>query len=217
MSQFPLHALSQHTPSLQKPDRHCVAAVHATPCSFLAEQYVPLQYVLLGQPLVQVMGQSASEPLHTTPMPQAGEPALPDAAGEQVPGAPGSLHTSQLPLHALSQHTPSAQKPVEHCTLAVHASPEPLKGMQAPLPQKCPGAHCCAVVHVVGHAPLTPSHAYAPQAVTCVDSGTGLQTPAVPTLSQRSHAPAHARSQHTPCAQEPDTQSLPLVHAPPCP
>ena len=39
-------------------------------------------------------------------------------------------------------------------------------------------------------------------------SATAMQNPAVVVRLQAMHAPVHAFSQHTPCAQKPDWQSL---------
>jgi hypothetical protein len=158
-SHAPAHAVLQHTPSTQLPDWHSVAPPHTTPLTFFAEQYVPLQYVPVGQPLLQRMGQSTSEPLHVTAMPHAGEPGSPDGAGRHAPPWPIRLQRSQLPLHGPSQHTPSAQKPDWHWLDAVHATPCIRSASHRPLSQKRPAAHCRDVVHDVGQLPLTPSHA----------------------------------------------------------
>ena len=49
------------------------------------------------------------------------------ATGSHVPSAPlpffAVVHASHAPAHALSQQTPSAQKPVAHCRPSVHALP----------------------------------------------------------------------------------------------
>jgi hypothetical protein len=45
---------------------------------------------------------------------------VPAGLAEQVPTAPGELQTPHPPLQALSQQTPSAQKPVAHCAFDVH-------------------------------------------------------------------------------------------------
>ena len=50
--------------------------------------------------------------------------AMPAGIGEQVPSRPARLHALQLPWHAVSQHTPSAQvRPVRHAPPAPHGSP----------------------------------------------------------------------------------------------
>ena len=115
--------------------------------------------MLLGQPLAQVMGQSASVPLHTTAPPHAGLPGSLAGAGEQVPLLALRLQRSQLPLHAPLQHTPSAQKPLAHSALEPHEVPGVFNKAQVPLSQKRPVVQCRDVVQVVRHAPLMPSQA----------------------------------------------------------
>ena len=136
-----------------------MAAPQLTPLTFFAEQYVPLQKVFEGQPLEQRMGQSASVPLQTTEPPHAGLPGSEAGAGRQVPRVPERLQRSQLPLQGESQHTPSAQKVDRHSALEPQAVPAVFSGTHRPLSQKRPEEHCREVVHVVGHEPLTPSHA----------------------------------------------------------
>ena len=120
---------------------------------------MPLQKVFTGHPLVQRIGQSASVPLQTMAPPQAGLPGSFTGAGVQVPVVGPRLQRSQLPLHAWLQHTPSAQKPDWHSELEPQVVPCTLSVTQFPLLQKRPEAHCREVVQVVGHEPLTPSHA----------------------------------------------------------
>jgi hypothetical protein len=68
-------------------------------------------------------------PLHTPsqPVPSPGhagrEPTGLPVTGVQVPGAVGRLHASHWLAQALLQHTPSAQKPVRHCTSALQVAP----------------------------------------------------------------------------------------------
>jgi hypothetical protein len=153
------------------------------------------------------MGQSGSVPLHTTAPPQAGLPGSFAGAGVQAPPVPWRLQRSQLPEQALLQQLPSAQKPDWHCELAVHATPWARRASQRPLSQKRPATQLRVELHEVGHAPLTPSQAYAPHWVTAVASASGVHRPQVPTALQVSHAPPHAALQHTPPTQKPDEQS----------
>jgi hypothetical protein len=65
--------------------------------------------------------------------------SLPAVMGPQVPSAPLPFFTvvqaTQVPLHALLQQTPSAQKPVVHWLFAVHG-PAPVTFLvQTPPPQ----------------------------------------------------------------------------------
>ncbi len=105
------------------------------------------------------MGQSLKVPLHTTAPPQAGLPGSPEPAGLQVPALPLRSQRSQLPLQAWLQQTPSAQKFDWHSALEPQLAPVTLSATQLPLRQKRPEAHWREVVQVVGHEPLTPSHA----------------------------------------------------------
>lgn len=106
------------------------------------------------------MGQSGSVPLQTTLGGHTGLPGSLAGAGLQVPLRLGRLQRSQLPVQALVQHTPSAQKVELHSTLDWQAAPSCLRAAHWPLPlQYRPWAHCRGVVQVVGHCPVTPSQA----------------------------------------------------------
>lgn len=166
----------------------------------------------IGQPLVQRMGQSASVPLQTTVVPQAGVPGSFAGAGEQLPAVAERLQRSQLPLHALLQHRPSAQKPEAHCEFAVHALPIMRSGWHWPVSQKKPVAQLRVDEHDVGHVPLTPSHVYEPHWVTCVASASGVQRPRLPDAEQVSHEPVQLPLQHTPLTQKPEAQSVGRLH-----
>jgi hypothetical protein len=52
----------------------------------------------------------------------------------QVPTLPAELHDLHSPVHAVSQHTPSAQWPVAHSELEEHV--DPFGFAQSP---SCPG------------------------------------------------------------------------------
>jgi hypothetical protein len=69
------------------------------------------------------------------------------------------LQRSQLPLQAESQHTPSAQNVDWHSELEPQLVPAVFRSAHRPLSQKRPEEHWREVVQVVGHEPLTPSHA----------------------------------------------------------
>jgi hypothetical protein len=60
----------------------------------------------------------APVPLHAVRVPR-GAPVT----SLHVPTLPDSLHASHEPVHARSQHTPSAQKPLVHCAPVTHALP----------------------------------------------------------------------------------------------
>jgi hypothetical protein len=84
-SHSPLQAVLQQTPSLQKFEVHSLAAAHVEPFGFFALQYMPLQYVFDGQPVLQRIGQSGSAPVQVMDWPHAGLPGSPMGAGRQVP------------------------------------------------------------------------------------------------------------------------------------
>ena len=102
---------------------------------------MPEQYVLVGQPAVQRIGQSRRVPLQTSAPPHAGVPGSLAGAGSQLPVVE-RLQRSQLPEHASAQHTPSEQKPEEHSVALAHPVPSVFTGWHMPLPQKRPAEHC---------------------------------------------------------------------------
>jgi hypothetical protein len=105
--------------------------------------------------LPHTVGQDGVEPLHTYAPHDGLAPALPCATTVQVPGV--ALQTSQPPLHALPQQTPSTQKPLAHCDAALHDCPvfsrhEPL-AEQVFAPVQVSGSSALArAVHVPGVA-----------------------------------------------------------------
>ena len=127
LSQVPLHAEEQQTPSAQNPLAHCVPKLQACPIS-------------IWQP---------PEPLHFSalmPSTHSFIVSWPASVGAQVPPATpvrALLHELHVPLQTLLQHTPSTQKPVTHSPPMVHASPGPFT--HAPMPLQTPApAHSLA-------------------------------------------------------------------------
>jgi hypothetical protein len=57
---------------------------------------------------------------------------LPAGLGEQVPRVPGSTQLSQMPLHAVLQHTPSTQTPAAQSSVRPQGCPRPTLGTQRP-------------------------------------------------------------------------------------
>jgi hypothetical protein len=90
----PSHAVSQHTPSTQYPDTHSVAPPHSVPAVFL---HAPAPSHAVGAAQVSSCAHFATK-LH-------------------VPRLAGRLHARHSPVHAVSQHTPSAQEPLTHSPL----------------------------------------------------------------------------------------------------
>jgi hypothetical protein len=89
--QVPAHATLQHTPSTQLPLKHCAGAAQPAPSTF-SQAPVPSQLRLFAHSV------SGSAPAAITP---------------HTPSAPLPFfefeHALQVPAHAVSQHTPSAQ------------------------------------------------------------------------------------------------------------
>src|SRR5512142_1490901 len=101
----PVHALSQQTPSVQKPEAQLSPAVHAWP-------FLPLQLPVASPacPSAQLPGTS-----------------VPGCANTQVPSAPGTSHDLHAPEHAaVSQHTPSTQFPEAQAVAEAVVQPSPL-------------------------------------------------------------------------------------------
>jgi hypothetical protein len=57
---------------------------------------------------------------------------VPAAEGRQVPSAPGDTHVKQASVHAVLQHTPSAQNSEAHSSLVAQGSPICLTGRSRP-------------------------------------------------------------------------------------
>ena len=72
----------------------------------------------------------APEPLQAERVPR-GAPVT----AVQVPTAMATSQASHWPLQAWSQHTPSAQKPLAHALLMVHAPPGGSRGVHTPAAQ----------------------------------------------------------------------------------
>jgi hypothetical protein len=83
--------------------------------------------------------------------------SVPIATLPQAPSTPppffAAVHAWQVPVQALLQQTPSAQKPDAHCDAAAHALPFPSAGAQTPAVQLSPGMQSALVAHEVLQAP----------------------------------------------------------------
>jgi hypothetical protein len=173
----PVHAPAWHVSVCV----HALPSLHAVPFGFAGFEQSPV-----------VVSQAAtwhwSLALHTTGFVPVHTPAwhvsvcvhaLPSSHavpvnGVHVPSAlpPAAVeHASHTPaLHAVSQHTPSAQKPLEHSAPLPHATPFALAGTNtytAPRPDCSPGAPATAVSPLTKTAePMSPS---APTSFCCCD------------------------------------------------
>jgi hypothetical protein len=110
--------------------------------------------------------------------PPCGRPAI----APHVPRAVGVSHASQMPLHRVSQHTPSVQNPVAQSASRAQVSPgfDATHRLSA---HACPAAQSAVVAHVVLQAPalqLNPSHVRVPRG----SPETGAHRPATSQASQ---------------------------------
>jgi hypothetical protein len=137
-----------------------------------------------------------------------GLPSMPT----HVPGV-AALHASHCPVQAVSQHTPSTQKPDWHSSFTEHCVPCAAGVTHWPVAvtHALPEPQSASAVQPVPHAPAV--HVYGEQSPSgSVRSATAPHSPLLPApfaaLLQDWHAPLHAVSQ-----QKPSTQ-LPVWHTP---
>jgi hypothetical protein len=168
------HAELQQTLSAQKPLRHSELVEQAAAISFL---HVPIP------------SQDWFAPV------QAGTPlasSWPEGTLEQTPTALGTLQDLQVPLQAMSQHTPSKHWPLMHWLPAVHVLPS-----------------------LSLHAPVE-SQAFMPeQTFVGFESSPAVMFVHVPTLPMALHvrqAAVHAVAQQTPSMQKPLVHSADIAH-----
>jgi hypothetical protein len=77
--------------------------------------------------------------------------ATPAATGEQVPSEVERSHLRQLPVQAVAQQTPSAQKVLAHSLDAEQGCPTAF-GPQLPFTQSCPSTQSLLLVHLLMQA-----------------------------------------------------------------
>jgi hypothetical protein len=87
--------------------------------------------------------------------------AVPFGTFEQVPTRPDNAHDLHVPLHAVSQQRPCAQKPELHSAAAVHVAPIGLSEHVVPL-QMFGDTQCVSAEQLVRHTPVVASHWNAP-------------------------------------------------------
>jgi hypothetical protein len=119
----------------------------------------------------------------------------------QVPTLPTTSQASSGPVHAVSQQTPCAQKPLAHSEAALQVSPLLSSGAHAFAEQKKPVAHSLPVLHEAKQVPVS-LHTYPPHSGSGVPAASGEQVPTVPGKPQAWQAPVHAALQQTPSAQK---------------
>ena len=110
-------------------------------------------------------------PLHTPSRPHAvaavathwlaATGAVPLGTLEHVPSAVASAHVLHVPVHAVSQQRPCAQKPELHSAAAVHVPPIGLSEQVVPL-QMFGATHCASAEQVFLQMPAVVSHWNAP-------------------------------------------------------
>jgi hypothetical protein len=129
---------------------------------------------------------------------------------------PPRSQATQGSLHAVSQHTASAQWEVPHCLAAVHAVPVASFGRQLPPVQKWVGRHIASEPHATSQAADRPEHRYGAQDGFPGDpSGTRLHFPRRPARSHASQGPSQAALQHTPSEQWVVSHWFPAAHGAP--
>ncbi len=92
--------------------------------------------------------------------------SVPAVTGRHWPSAApviAAAHALQLPVHAVSQHTPSTQLPLAHSEPAAHTVPLVFGATHVVPTQALPGAQSATDVHDVLHVVVP--HAYAPHDV----------------------------------------------------
>jgi hypothetical protein len=160
-------ASAQQIPAKQEPPQQTCPAPHWL--AFVQAEQVPLRQIgsgLLHWPLSQhswhVPAQQMLPPPHVAP----------SASVVQVPTDPPRLHAWHAPSQAVSQQTPSTQKPERHCPLLPHGSPSGKSSVQCPASQKEPGTHSASSLQLVAQA-LPSQRVYGAQET----GSAGSQTP----------------------------------------
>jgi hypothetical protein len=180
--QVAVHAPSQQTPSAQNPLAQSPLAAQRTPCCLAPPTHAPPAQYCGATHGAAALASDA-----------------PFGLAAQRPTWPGRLHARHAPVHATSQHTPSAQKPLPQSAATVQTAPVGfLSVAHAPARQYCIG----------------PAHSVAALWSPC-PVGTGEHVPGVAGRLHAWQVPAHALLQHTPSMQNPLLHWVAAVHASP--
>ncbi len=142
--QAPLHAVLQHTPSTQKPERQSQLPAHEVPNTRFGAQLVPVHELVEShwfdeQPPEHVV-LHALEPLQVN-NPQLFSGSVPVGWLLQVPRKPARLHATHEPVQAPLQHTPSTHWPELHSQVLVHEAPLLFFPVHVEPEQYAPGSH----------------------------------------------------------------------------
>ena len=141
-SHGPAHALPQHTPSAQWPDAQSAALKQVAPSCRSGTQVPNEQWLPALQSESSRHGDSQLDIPLQVAAPHSPAGSVPAAYGVQPPTSPGTLHASQVPSHALSQHTPSTQWPDAQSAVVVQDRPLPFAPLHSvPCVQLPAGAH----------------------------------------------------------------------------
>ena len=142
--QAPLHAVLQHTPSTQKPERQSQLPAHVVPNTRFGAQLVPVHELVeshwFDEQLPEQLVLQALEPLQVN-NPQLFSGSVPAGWLLQVPMKPVRLHATHEPVHALLQHTPSTHWPELHSQVLLHEAPLLFFPVQLEPEQYAPGSH----------------------------------------------------------------------------
>jgi hypothetical protein len=150
----------------------------------------PAHAELQHTPSTQLPDTHSALPTHASPSAFCGWHALPSQywSPGHPPHVPPETHRWHPPSHALSQHTPFAQKPLAQSAGAVQLLP--LASLQVPAPSQALGAtHGVVAVESV------------------LRTGRFVQVPTLPLTSQAMQLAMQAVSQQAPSTQLPETQS----------
>ena len=147
----PVQAVSQQTPSTQKPVPHSEAEPQLDPV--VLAQLPAFVGVSQAAPLPQLASVQQT-PSVQKPVPHSeAEPHLVPVVLAQLPAFVGVLHAAPLPQLAWAQQTPSVQKaPAGHLEASVQGSPSFGTGTHAPETHVKPAAQSEGAVQVVLHA-----------------------------------------------------------------
>lgn len=115
--------------SVAPPEGH-IATVHMVLALHWLQPPLPSHWPFVPHKVAAVEAQSPAKS------------ALPAGTLEQVPADPERLQATQVPLHSVSQHTPSTQNVLAQSAAAVQEAPMPL------VPQR-PSVHALPATHSV--------------------------------------------------------------------
>jgi hypothetical protein len=130
----------------------------------------PLLQVAAAHTVPLAYSRQAPAPSHAPSFPQLAAPSsahwfsgsAPAGTAMHCPSLPAIAHDRQVPLHAVAQHTPCAQKPEAQSLAAPHAAPGGF-GPQLPLTHAAPPMQSALLRQSARQASLAALHMYGPQ------------------------------------------------------